>query len=188
MRKTLIKLIATMCVVTLAFVACTNDTNDEATDTTTTAAESTMPADMTIVEIAQGNEDFSTLVELVVAAGLAETLSDPDADFTLFAPTNDAFAKVDAATLEALGANKDALAQVLTYHAVAARALSGDLTDGQVLTTVEGSTLTVNISDAGVTLTTDAGAVVNVTDVDIEGSNGVIHVIDGVLIPAGLTL
>jgi uncharacterized surface protein with fasciclin (FAS1) repeats len=181
-------LIATLCVVTLAFAACSSDSDSEANDTTTTEAQAPETQDQTIVDIAAGNEDFSTLVDLVTQAGLVETLSDPDAEFTVFAPTNDAFAKVDAATLEALGNNKDALTQVLTYHAVAAKALSGDLSDGQELTTVEGGTLTVGITDGKVTLTTDGGTTVNVTTADIEASNGVIHVIDGVLIPADLAL
>ncbi len=177
-----------MCVVTLAFAACSSDSSeDEATDTTTTVAESTTENDQTIVDIAVADENFSTLVDLVTQAGLVETLS-ADGEFTVFAPTNDAFAKVDPATLEALGANTEALTQVLTYHAVAAIALSSDLTDGQVIETVEGSSITVNIDGDKVSLTTDAGQTVNVTAVDIEASNGVIHVIDGVLIPAGLTL
>lgn len=188
MRKTILKLVATMCVVTLAFAACSSDSDDEAADTTTTMAESTMESEQSIVDIAMADENFSTLVDLVTTAGLADTLSDPDAEFTVFAPTNDAFEKVDEATLDALGENTDALAQVLTYHAVAARALSGDLTDGQEIETVEGSIITVNIDGDDVTLTTDADQTVNVTAVDIEASNGVIHVIDGVLIPAGLEL
>ena len=141
----------------------------------------------TIVEIASGNPDASTLVDLVVKAGLANTLSS-EGPFTVFAPTNAAFAKVPKATLDALAANPDALKQVLTYHVAATKALSSDLSDGQVITMVEGSTLTVGIKDGNVTLTTDTGQVVNVTLVNVNASNGVIHLIDTVMIPKDLKL
>ena len=139
--------------------------------------------DETIVDVAAANPDFSTLVELVTAADLVETLSG-EGPFTVFAPTNDAFAAVPADVLEGLGADTAALTSVLTYHVVAGEVLSTDLSDGQEVTTVEGTTFTVNISDAGdVTLTDGAGQEIAVSAVDIEASNGVIHVIDGVLLP-----
>lgn len=142
---------------------------------------------MTIVEIAVDNDDFSTLVTAVTAADLGETLSG-EGPFTLFAPTNEAFEKIDEATLITLLANKAELTKVLTYHAAAAKVLSGDLTNGMVVDSVEGSKLTINVKVGKVTVTTDAGVVANVTTADIEGSNGVIHVIDTILLPKNLAL
>jgi branched-chain amino acid transport system substrate-binding protein len=138
-----------------------------------------------IVDIAAGNESFSTLVTAVTAAGLGETLSG-EGPFTVFAPTNDAF----AAALAELGANAedvladtDLLTSILTYHVVPGAVLSGSLTDGMEVTTVNGATLTINVSDAGVTLTDALGRTANVTTADIQGTNGVIHVIDNVILP-----
>lgn len=184
-------------VLLLGAAACSSD-DEESTDDapTTTAAEATTDEEMTdaemtddemaaetIVDIAAGNPDFSTLVDLVTTAGLAETLSG-DGPFTVFAPTNDAFAAVPAETLEALGADTEALTAVLTYHVVAGKVMAADLSDGQVVTTVEGTTFTVNIADDGaVTLTDGAGQTIEVVDTDIEATNGVIHVVGGVLLP-----
>jgi uncharacterized surface protein with fasciclin (FAS1) repeats len=182
----------------LVLAACgDDDSSDEGTTattaaTTTTEADDTgtteMMAEETIVEIAAGNEDFSTLVAAVTAADLGETLSG-EGPFTVFAPTNEAFAKVPEATLTALlePENKDTLTKILTYHVIAAKVLSTDVEPGTV-TTVEGSDLTIEVEGDGVVLVDGTGNRVNVTAVDIEGSNGVIHVIDGVLIPAGVTL
>jgi phosphate binding protein len=136
--------------------------------------------DQTIVEIAAGNPDFSTLVELVTAAGLAETLSG-EGPFTVFAPTNDAFAALPGSAVAYLAANPDQLTRVLTYHVLPASVMAADamaLTEATEVATVEGSPITVLASDMGVTV--DG---VNVTATDIAGSNGVIHVIDGVLLP-----
>jgi len=194
MKKTIIKLLVTLSILSLVVVACGDDKKDseskKATTETTAAdkmSEEEKMKDMTIVEIAVGNEDFSTLVTAVTAADLGETLSG-EGPFTLFAPTNDAFAKIDKATLTALLANKVELTKVLTYHAAAAKVLSGDLTDGMVVDSVEGSKLTINVKDGKVTVTTDAGVVANVVTADIEGSNGVIHAIDTVLLPKNLKL
>ena len=131
-----------------------------------------------IVQIASGNKDFSTLVAAVVAAGLAETLSGYG-PFTVFAPTNEAFAKLPAGTVQELikPENKERLAAILTYHVVAGKALSSDLSDGQLIKTVNGQEVTVSIGD-NVKVN---GAVV--TTADLEASNGVIHVIDGVIMP-----
>ena len=136
-----------------------------------------MAQDQTIVEIAAGNEDFSTLVAAVTAAGLAETLS--GGEFTVFAPTNEAFDALFAATgltVEDLVANTDLLTTVLTYHVVAGTVLSTDLVAGEVAS-VEGSPLTVHIDDMGVMIDQ-----ANVVTADIVASNGVIHVIDSVLL------
>merc|ERR1712070_1318046 len=96
-----------------------------------------------IVDLASGIDAFSTLVSLVVSAGLVDTLKG-DGPFTLFAPTNEAFEKIDSETLEDLQSDPDALAKVLTYHVVSGNVMSGDLTKGKV-TTVEGSTVSVTL-------------------------------------------
>jgi uncharacterized surface protein with fasciclin (FAS1) repeats len=130
-----------------------------------------------IVEIASADPNFSTLVELVTAAGLVETLSDPNAVFTVFAPTNDAFAKVDPATLEMLGADTALLTEVLTYHVVPGTLGSADITDGGSRLTVQGEYLSFSTAD---------GVKVNdatVTAADIAATNGTVHVIDTVLVP-----
>ncbi len=135
----------------------------------------------TIVEVAQGNEDFSTLVSAVDAAGLVETLSG-EGPFTVFAPTNEAFDALPEGTLDSLLAeeNSDQLTSILTYHVVPSAAMAADLSDGQELETVNGETLTVSI-DGDTVMVGDA----TVTQADIEASNGVIHVIDTVLMPSG---
>lgn len=131
-----------------------------------------------IVEIASGNEDFSTLVAAVVAAGLAETLSG-DGPFTVFAPTNEAFAKLPEGTVDELlkPENKEKLAGILTYHVVAGKVMSKDLSDGQKAETVNGQEITVTMED-GVKIDT-----ATVVTADLEASNGVIHVIDSVIMP-----
>jgi len=131
-----------------------------------------------IVEIASGNEDFSTLVAAVVAAGLAKTLSSKG-PFTVFAPTNEAFAKLPAGTVEELvkPENKEKLAAILTYHVVSGKVMSTDLSNGQQAATVNGQEITISI-DGGVKVD---GA--NVVTADLEASNGVIHVIDSVIMP-----
>ncbi|MEM7724064.1 MAG: fasciclin domain-containing protein [Pseudomonadota bacterium] len=132
-----------------------------------------------IVDIAASNEDFSTLVAAVTAAGLVETLKG-DGPFTVFAPTNDAFAKLPAGTVESLlePENRDQLVSVLTYHVVPG-AVTSDQLAGQRLNvaTVQGGTVHVDGTD---------GVKVNestVTAADIIATNGVIHVIDTVLLP-----
>merc|ERR1711937_211204 len=127
-----------------------------------------------IVELAQSVDDLSTLVAAVVAGDLVETLSSPG-PFTVFAPTNDAFGALPAGTLDTLlkPENKGQLVDILTYHVVAAKALSTDLSDGQSITTVEGKAVTVHIGD-GVKIN-DA----NVVTPDVLATNGVVHVVDG---------
>jgi uncharacterized surface protein with fasciclin (FAS1) repeats len=136
------------------------------------------PATETVVAIAAGNADFSTLVAAVKAAGLAETLSGAG-PFTVFAPTNEAFAKLPAGTVEDLlkPENKAKLAAILTYHVVPGKVLAADVKTGKVKT-VQGGELDVKVSDGGVTV--DGAKVVKT---DIVGSNGVIHVIDSVVLP-----
>ncbi|HEY9737154.1 MAG TPA: fasciclin domain-containing protein [Trichocoleus sp.] len=137
-------------------------------------------AEATIVDIAAGSEDFETLVAAVEAAGLTETLSG-EGPFTVFAPTDEAFEALPEGALEALllPQNQALLAQILTYHVVPGAVTSSDLTEGEVAT-VEGSDVTVSLGDS--VMVNDA----MVTTPDIEASNGVIHVIDKVIIPPSL--
>jgi transforming growth factor-beta-induced protein len=145
--------------------------------TTTTVAA---PAAKSIVDIAAGNPDFSTLVTAVKAAGLVDTLNSAG-PFTVFAPTNAAFAKLPKATLDALLADKKALTDVLTYHVVSGKVLAADVVklDGKSAKTVNGAEVKIGVSGGKVTLNGN----VNVTATDITASNGVIHVIDTVLLP-----
>ena len=128
-----------------------------------------------IVELAQATDFLSTLVEAVIAADLVDTLSG-DGPFTVFAPTNDAFAALGSTVDDLLKPeNNDTLVQILTYHVVPGTVLSSDLTDGDV-TTVQGSDITVTIDPVTIN-----GA--NVVQADVMASNGVIHVIDSVMLP-----
>jgi phosphate transport system substrate-binding protein len=135
--------------------------------------------DQTIVDIAAGNPDFSTLVSLVQAAGLAETLAG-EGPFTVFAPTNDAFAAVPQPILDYLASDVDALTRVLTYHVVPGTVMAADVAAGEVAS-VEGSPITVSVSDMGVMVDQ-----ASVTATDIVASNGVIHVIDSVILPPAM--
>jgi len=139
------------------------------------AAEAAAP--QTVVAIAAGNADFSTLVAAIKAAGLAETLSGTG-PFTVFAPTNAAFAKLPAGTVETLlkPENKAKLAAILTYHVIVGKVLAADVKTGKVKT-VQGGELDVIVKDG---VTVDGAKVVKT---DIVGSNGVIHVIDTVVMP-----
>jgi len=135
-------------------------------------------ADKDIVDTAVGAGNFTTLVAAVQAAGLVDTLKGPG-PFTVFAPTDAAFAALPAGTVEDLlkPENKDKLVAILTYHVVPGKVMSTDLTDGMMAKTVNG---------ADVTITLDGGAKVNgatISTADIEASNGVIHVIDAVILP-----
>ena len=132
-----------------------------------------------IVENAMGSTDHTTLVAAVKQAGLVETLSGAG-PFTVFAPTNEAFAMIPKATLDGLmkPEMKADLAKILTYHVVAGSLKAADLKDGQELTTVEGGKLLVSVKD-GVVMVNGA----KVTIADAVSSNGVTHVINGVLMP-----
>jgi len=141
------------------------------------AAEESMPAAEDIVSIASTTDGFSTLVAAVTAAGLVETLQG-EGPFTVFAPTDEAFAALPAGVLDALllPENKDVLTKILTYHVVPGAVMAADVTDGDVAT-VEGQTVALSTAD-GVTVN---GA--KVVQADIVASNGVIHVIDAVILP-----
>jgi uncharacterized surface protein with fasciclin (FAS1) repeats len=130
-----------------------------------------------IVDTAVGAGSFKTLVTAVKAAGLVETLKGKG-PFTVFAPTDEAFAKLPAGTLEALLKDKDKLAAVLTYHVVPGKVMSTDIVKLKTADTVQGSAVTIKAGNDGVKVD---GA--KVLKTDILCSNGVIHVIDAVIIP-----
>jgi uncharacterized surface protein with fasciclin (FAS1) repeats len=144
-----------------------------------------------IVDIAAGSEAHTTLVAAVKAADLVATLKS-DGPFTVFAPVNDAFAKLPAGTVDFLlkAENKAALAKILTYHVVAgnldAKAVLAAIKKGNgsvSLTTVSGGTLKASLDNGKVKLTDENGGAAYVTVTDLKGSNGVIHVIDTVVLP-----
>jgi uncharacterized surface protein with fasciclin (FAS1) repeats len=169
-------------IVSSAFLAsCGNATKDEAVEETTVEVveEAPVEAPKTVVDIAVGSPDHTTLVAAVTAAGLVETLSGTG-PFTIFAPTNAAFAALPAGTVENLlkPENKEKLSSVLTFHVVAGNVLAANLSDGQVVKTLNGQDLKVSIKDGKVMIN---GA--NVVAADLSGSNGVIHVVDAVLLP-----
>ncbi|UGV41535.1 fasciclin domain-containing protein [Methanococcoides orientis] len=133
--------------------------------------------EMDIVDTAIEAGSFTTLVQAVQAAGLEETLRS-EGPFTVFAPTDEAFAALPEGTLDALLADEEALAGVLTYHVVAGEYMAADVVTMDSAETVQGSEITFTVTDDGV-MVNDATVVIT----DIEASNGVIHVIDAVLIP-----
>lgn len=137
-----------------------------------------------IVENAVNSKDHTTLVTAVKAAGLVDTLAGPG-PFTVFAPTNAAFGKLPKGTVETLvkPENKATLTKILTYHVVPGKLNAADLKDGQKLTTVEGEQLTVKKSGGKVMLTDAKGGSSTITIPDVNQSNGVIHVIDTVVMP-----
>lgn len=180
----------------LGLAACNSGVETEApaadAAATDAAAEAPAAATGTVVAVAQGNPDFTTLVSAVQAAGLVDTLNGAG-PFTVFAPTNAAFEKIPAATRESLmaPAGKEDLTGILTYHVVAgnvsAAALAEQITAGggsATLTTVEGGTLTARAeADGSITLTDAAGNTSRVVQADVAASNGVIHAIDTVVMP-----
>ena len=177
MKKTIIAIAAAS---VLLLSACGSD--GSTSDTTVAATDETeMTTEVgTIVEVAQGNADFSTLVAAITAAGLGDALSG-EGPFTVFAPTNAAFEALPEGLLEKLllPENKEVLTKILTYHVVASKVMAADVAAGDV-TTLEGSAFAI---------TTEGGVKVNasnVTSTDVAASNGVIHVIDAVLVPASV--
>ena len=177
MKKTIIAIAAAS---VLLLSACGSD--GSTSDTTVAASDETeMVTDVgTIVEVAQGNPDFSTLVAAITAAGLGDALSG-EGPFTVFAPTNAAFEALPEGLLEKLllPENKEVLTKILTYHVVPSKVMAADVAAGDVAT-LEGSTFAI---------TTEGGVKVNasnVTATDVAASNGVIHVIDAVLVPASV--
>ena len=191
-------LAAATAVVALVLGACGSDdedgadasetsTEETAMDTTTTEADDAAAATGDIVDTAVAAGNFDTLVAAVQAAELEETLRG-DGPFTVFAPSDDAFAALPEGTVDTLLQDPTGdLADILTYHVVEGAVMADDVAgmDGQQVTTVNGATATVNVADDGsVSLTDATGNEVAVVETDIETSNGVIHVLDGVLMPA----
>ncbi len=175
----------------LALAACAETADDTVVDDDVVVADTTETG--TLVDVASGNADFSTLVTAVTAADLGGTLSG-DGPFTVFAPTNDAFGKLPDGTLDELtmAENKEQLSGILTYHVVEGNVDAATLTqaitdagdDGYTITTVGGGTLNAKLVDGAVVLTDAAGGTSTVTATDVAASNGTIHVIDTVLMPA----
>tara|TARA_R110000868_G_scaffold39132_1_gene136471 strand:- start:281 stop:793 length:513 start_codon:yes stop_codon:yes gene_type:complete len=148
-------------------------------------------AQETIVDVAVGNEDFSTLVTALKSAELVGALQG-DGPFTVFAPTNDAFAKIDSKTLSSLleADNKKALANILTYHVISGKITASDVVDalkkgnGTVeLKALNGQVLTVIAKDEKIWLKDVNGNYSEIVSTDVMGSNGVIHVINTVVMP-----
>jgi uncharacterized surface protein with fasciclin (FAS1) repeats len=170
----------------LALTACGGEA---AVEDASVAEEAAAPG--TIVDVAVGDETFSTLVAAVTAANLGETLSG-EGPFTVFAPTNEAFGKLPEGTVETLTTeDTDTLTSILTYHVVEGSvdaatlvaAIEGAGEEGYTVTTVGGGTLTAALVDGAVVLTDAAGGTSTVTATDVAASNGLIHVIDTVLMP-----
>ncbi|OIQ35907.1 MAG: hypothetical protein BM563_11805 [Bacteroidetes bacterium MedPE-SWsnd-G1] len=163
------KFLALVLMLTLPFfvISCDDDDDDMAMDNPT----------MNIVEIAQSTPELSTLTSAIVAAGLDGALSG-DTPYTVFAPTNAAFEKLDPTTLNTIISTPSLLTNLLQYHVVSGTVKSGDLTTGPVGTLLSGQNINVDTSN-GVVLNGSS----NVTTADIEATNGVIHIIDEVLLP-----
>jgi len=181
---TMLALVASLTVIA---AACSSDDSTSGEPTESVApAENSDPAmtEETITDIVAGNEDFSTLLAAVQAADLGNTLGG-EGPYTVFAPTNEAFAALPDGTVETLlkPKNQEQLAAILTYHVVPGEILAADVTSGEV-TTVNGESIMVEATDGGVTITDGQGNEATVTSTDIVASNGVIHVIDGALVPA----
>jgi transforming growth factor-beta-induced protein len=186
-RSRFTRMAAVVAVAGLALAACGDDGNDDSaapTPTTETPAADDSMSDEpgTIVDVAVANGSFTTLVAAVQAAGLVDTLSS-EGPFTVFAPTDDAF----AAALDALGltaeellADTEMLTSILTYHVVAGEvdAATAISLDGQSATTLNGADIAINVVD-GKVMINDA----TVITPDVAASNGIIHVIDSVLLP-----
>ena len=179
--------VAVAAALTLTLAACGDSTDEASSEPTETVSEemdddsgemAEEPAGVgTVVDVAASTDGFSTLVTAVTAADLADTLNS-EGPFTVFAPTDDAFAALPPGVLDALllPENKDVLAKILTYHVVPGQVMAADVTDGDVAT-VEGQTVTLSTAD-GVTVN---GA--TVIQADVVADNGVIHVIDAVILP-----
>ena len=168
-------------IIVLALVVFGGCSKDSAQGTTTAAKERASQAmGPDIVTVAATAGDFNTLVAAVEAAGLVETLQG-EGPFTVFAPTDDAFAKLPVGTVDSLllPENKDQLVSILTYHVVPGKVLAADVVNLSSADTVEGQPLSISTDDTGVHVN-DA----NVIQTDVMASNGVIHVIDAVLIPS----
>ena len=161
-----------------------DDTTKDSANQTQPVAETEAKKTGTIVVVASNTPSLSTLVTAVKAASLVDTLNGTG-PYTVFAPTNEAFTALPAGTLDTLlkPENVDKLKSILTYHVVAGNVMSSDLKDGQVITTVQGEKLTVSIMDGKVYIIDAKGRKATVLKADVKADNGVVHVIDSVLLP-----
>jgi uncharacterized surface protein with fasciclin (FAS1) repeats len=187
-----------LCFVLVAFTACKNDKQQEETETETTEMESSqdeMTAEepevtqATIAALAMDTESLSTLVTALKAGELASMFAEPG-NYTVFAPTNDAFAALPEGTVENLlkPENKETLQNVLKYHVVASEVMAADLLEqikandnAYTFSTVAGAEITAMVVDGKVMLKDGAGNTAEVIQTDIDASNGVVHVIDAVV-------
>jgi transforming growth factor-beta-induced protein len=187
-KRPLTKLLALLFAGALVLAACGDDSDSDSStaesgDTTeTTEAAEEAVAELDIVDTAAGIEDFTTLVAAVDAADLVDTLKG-EGPFTVFAPTNEAFETALAdlgLTAEELLADTETLTSILTYHVVAGEVPAADVVtlDGEEVETVNGASVTITV-DGDAVMVNDA----NVVQTDVFSSNGVIHVIDAVLVP-----
>jgi len=179
MKKKIAFILSTLTIASTAIYAGSSCCAGYSGDKTKTA----QPIGMDVVETAMGSDSFTTLVAAIQAAGLVDALQDAN-NITVFAPTNEAFAALPDGVLEMLllPENKDSLTKILTYHVIPVEVMAADVSPGTV-NTLEGSPVTIEVTDGVVTV---GGATVIQTD--IEASNGVIHVIDQVILPPDLAL
>ncbi|MGY8915869.1 MAG: fasciclin domain-containing protein [Flavobacteriales bacterium] len=192
----LVKIISAFALVGVISTSCgqtkkeASDSMDEASTEMMEVVEETVETP-NIVGVAAGNENFTTLVAAVKAADLVATLSS-EGPFTVFAPTNDAFAKLPEGTVEGLlkPESKGTLTAVLTYHVVAGKFEAAAVIDAInqnngnfTVTTVQGGTITLSLNDGNVILTDAKGGTSTVVMADVAASNGVIHAIDSVVMP-----
>lgn len=179
MKKTsptiIVSAIAVLAVVVIGGIFLVNNNKDENKKADTTKTE-TMNS-QNIVEVASGNPEFSTLVTAIKTAGLVETLSS-EGPFTVFAPTNAAFDKLPAGTLDSLLKDPEKLKAILTYHVVSGNVKAADVVKLTQATTVAGQDVTITVEGETVKVNN-----ATVTQTDIATSNGTIHVIDTVLLP-----
>lgn len=182
------KFIPVLLIATISFSTIANTTNPDKDKKESVKNTTTQE---TIVGVAAGNKNFSTLVAAVKAAGLVDVLNS-EGPFTVFAPTNDAFGKLPEGTIATLlkAENKELLTAILTYHVVAGKFVAKDVlkaiadNGGKfVIKTVQGNALTASLKDGKVILTDAKGNVSTVIMTDVAASNGVIHAIDTVVMP-----
>lgn len=182
----IIGVVALLVVGIIAFTMTNNDSEDTTSNSSNSQQsnndEMATAEAQDIVALASETESLSTLVTAVKAADLVGTLQG-DGPFTVLAPTNDAFAKLPAGTVDSLllPENKATLTGILTYHVIPSKVMAADLTNGQKITTVQGSQLTVEITDGKVYFVDAKGGKAMVTNPDVTASNGVVHIIDSVL-------
>ena len=179
MKKIRLFTLAIAAAISTVWMSCGNAPKEVTMEEPEMEITSVAVVEETVVDIAVGSPVHTTLVAAITAAELVETLSG-DGPFTIFAPTNATFEALPEGTVASLlkPEMKDQLTGVLTYHVVAGNVMAADLSDGQIVKTLNGQELTISIKDGKVMIN---GA--NVTAADLEGSNGVVHIIDAVLLP-----